>query len=97
MSGGHAYKAFIATVTNEDGEGDVSEYTGIFQRVPGKYMKDHQPSGKSKGREAIKKIVSMSNAKAAESAYQKRGLHGEFQDELIFRMLKHMHAAIGDT
>lgn len=97
MSGGHAYKAFISTITNEDGDGNVSEYTGIFQRVPGKYMKGHQPSGKSKGREAIKKIVSMSNAKAAEATYQKKGLHGVFQEELIFRMLKHMHAAIGDV
>lgn len=97
--GGHAYRAFLATMKNKDRDGNVtSEYTGIFQRVPGKYMKDHYPiPGKSKGHEAIKKIVSLSKAKAAETAYKKQGLDAKLHEEIIYRMLKHMNAVIGGT
>ena len=98
-SGGHAYKAFLTTMKNKDNDGAVaSGYTGIFQRVPGKYMKDRYPiHGKSKGREAIKKIVSLSKAKAAEMAYEKQGIDAKLHEEIVYRMLKHMNTVIGSA
>lgn len=97
VSGGHVYKAFLASIKNRDEEGNViSEHDGIFQRVPDKYMKKYpRVPGKSKGREAIKEIVSLSKAKAAEMAYEKQGIYTKLQEEIIFRMLKHMNAVIG--
>lgn len=85
-SGGRAYKAFLATMK--------SGHTAIFQRVPGKYMKAHS-SGKSKARESIKEILSLSKAKAAEMVYEKQGLYSELQEEISYRMLKQMNAVIG--
>ena len=76
-----AYKAFVATMKNGHEE--------IFQRVPGKKMKSNPK------KEAIKEIMSLSRSKAAEMVYQKNGLYTEFQAELTFRLLKHMHAVIG--
>ena len=93
-SGGHDYKAFLATVNGKN----ASEHTGIFQRVPGKYMKDRYPiRGKSKGREAIKKIVSLSKAKAVEMAYKNQGIDAKLHEEIVYRMLKHVNAVIGGT
>lgn len=88
VSGGRAYKAFLATMK--------SGHTEIFQRKPDEYMDKYKPvAGKSKGREAIKEIVSLSKSKAAEMAYEKQGIYTKLQEEIIFRMLKHMNAVIG--
>ena len=88
MSGGRAYKAFLATMK--------SGHIGIFQRKPNEYMDKYKPiAGKSKGREAIKEIVSLSKSKAVEMAYEKQGIYTKLQEEVIFRMLKHMNAVIG--
>jgi hypothetical protein len=88
VSGGRAYKAFLATMK--------SGHIEIFQRKPDEYMDKYKPiAGKSKGREAIKEIVSLSKAKAAEMAYEKRGVYTKLQEEVISRMLKHMNAVIG--
>lgn len=88
VSGGRAYKAFLATMK--------SGHIEIFQRKPDEYMDKYKTiAGKSKGREAIKEIVSLSKAKAAEMAYEKRGVYTKLQEEVISRMLKHMNAVIG--
>lgn len=85
--GQSAYKAFMAEMK--------SGHEGIFQRVPGKYMKKHMPGRNTKGREAIKEITSLSKAKAAEMVYEREGMYAELQEELTFRLLKHMNAVIG--
>ncbi len=90
QSGGHAYRAFMATME--------SGHIGIFQRIPGAYMKKHpRIPGISKGREAIKEIQALSRAKAAEMTYRREKMHSELQAEMTYRMLKHMHAVIGGT
>ena len=86
--GQSAYKAFMATMK--------SGHEGVFQRVPGKYMKKHMPGRNTKGREAIKEIMSLSKAKAAEMVYEREGMYTELQEELTFRLLKHMNAVIGE-
>ncbi len=83
---GSSYKAFLAIMKNG--------HAGVFQRVPGKYMKKHMPGKNINGREAIKEIVSLSKAKAAERVYEREGLYTELQEELVFRMHKHMNAVI---
>ena len=83
-SGGRAYKAFFATMK--------SRHEGIFQRKPEEYMRKRKPVyGKSKGREAIKEIQSLSKAKAAEMVYRRIGLGSDIQEEIQFCMLKHMN------
>lgn len=79
-SGNRVYKVFSAKMR--------SEHEGLFQRIPGKRMK-------RKKREAIKEIMSLSKAKAAEMVYEKRGLYTELQEGLVVRLHKHMHAVIG--
>ena len=74
------YKAFLARMK--------SGHEGIFQRIPGKTMK-------GTNREAIKEIMSLSKAKAAEMFYEKSGLYTELQEELVLRLHKHMNAVIG--
>ncbi len=86
--GQSAYKAFMATMK--------SGHEGIFQRIPGKYMKKHMPGRNTKGREAIKEIMSLSKAKAAEMVYEREGMYTELQEELTFRLLKHMNAVTGE-
>lgn len=86
--GQSAYKAFMATMK--------SGHEGVFQRVPGKYMKKHMPGRNTKGREAIKEIMSLSKAKAAEMVYEREGMYTELQEELTFRLLKHMNAVTGE-
>lgn len=87
-SGGRAYKAFLATMK--------SGHTEIFQRKPNQYMDKYKPvTGKSKGREAIKEILSLSKSKAAEVAYKKQGIDTKLHEEITYRMLKHMNAVIG--
>lgn len=94
-SGGHVYKAFLTNT--QFGHEGISHY-GIFQRIPGKYMKNHPAvEGESKGREGIKEIYSLSKAKAAAMVFHKSGMSTELQAELAFQMLKHMNAAIGGT
>lgn len=85
--GQSAYKAFMAKMK--------SGHEGVFQRVPGKYMKKHMPGRNTKGREAIKEIISLSKAKAAEMVYEREGMYTELQEELTFRLHKHMNAVIG--
>lgn len=84
---GKSYKAFVAKMK--------TGHEGIFQRTPGKYMKGYSPSGKTKGREAIKEIMAMSKAKAAEMVYEKGNLYSDLQEEISYRLLKHMNAVIG--
>lgn len=79
-SGNRVYKAFLARMKNG--------HEGIFQRMPGKTMKGTK-------REAIKEIMSLSKAKAAEMVYEKSGLYTELQEELVLRLHKHMNAVIG--
>lgn len=86
-AGGKSYKAFVARMK--------SGHEGIFQRVPGKIMKTHPATRTSKGREAIKEIMSMSKAKAAEVVYEKNNVYAKLQDEISFCLLKHMNAVIG--
>lgn len=86
-SGGHTYKAFVATMTNVSKDGKVSRHAGIFQRVPGKYMK------KDPRREAIKQIYGPAKSKAAERAYQER-IASDAKEELSYRLHKHMNAVI---
>lgn len=78
---GKTYRAFLASM----GTG----HEGIYQRVPGKRMKG------SRNREAIKEIVSMSRAKAAETAYRETSVYTDIQAELQYNMLAHMNAVIG--
>lgn len=85
--GQSAYKAFMAKMK--------SGHEGVFQRVPGEYMKKHRPGRNTKGREAIKEIMSLSKAKAAEMVYEREGMYTELQEELTFRLHKHMNAVIG--
>ena len=95
---GHAYKAFMATMKNTDREGNESTHTGIFQRVPGKYMKNHEPiESESKGREKIKEIYSLSKAKAGEVAYVREGNYYELSEELKSRLRKYMNAIIEEA
>ncbi len=90
-SGGRAYKAFLVAFKNRDDDGNIiSEHTSIVQRVPGEYMKN-------KKKEKIKKMVSLSKAKAAEMVYEKQGLYTKLQGETTYRMLKHMKAVTGGT
>lgn len=79
-SGGKTYKAFVARMK--------TGHEGIFQRVPGSKMK----SGHG---EKIKELVSISKSKAMEQVY-KNGMEREIQEDLSFRMLKHMNAVIGE-
>lgn len=79
-SGNRIYKAFLTRMK--------SGHEGIFQRMPGKTMKGSK-------REAIKEIMSLSKAKAAEMVYEKGGLYTELQEELVLRLHKHMNAVIG--
>lgn len=81
------YKAFVAKMK--------SGHVGIFQRIPGEYMKKHRPGRNTKGREAIKEIMSLSKAKAAEMVYEREGMYAELQEQLKFRLHKHMNAVIG--
>ena len=74
---GKSYKAFLAKMK--------TGHEGIFQRTPGKYMKGHSSSGKTKGRKA----------KAAEMVYEKGNLYTDLQEEISYRLLKHMNAVIG--
>lgn len=84
-SKGRVYKAFLSkTQYNHEGKW----HYGIFQRVPGKYMKN------SENREKIKEIYSLSRAKAAAVAFAESGLSKELQSELAYRMHKQMNAAI---
>lgn len=95
---GKSYKAFLATMK--------SGHEGIFQRVPGKPTKEYLKSGgkskrkfkkphENKTREAIKEIMAMSKAKAAEMVYLKENMYDQLQDEINSRMMKHMEAVIG--
>lgn len=85
--GQSAYKAFMAKMK--------SGHEGVFQRIPGEYMKKHRPGRNTRGREAIKEIMSLSKAKAAEMVYEREGMYTELQEQLTFRLHKHMNAVIG--
>lgn len=87
-SGGHTYKAFVATMTNVSKGGKVTEHAGIFQRVPGKRMK------KDPRREAIKQIYAPARSKAAERAYREE-VAPDVQGELSYRLHKHVNAMMG--
>lgn len=87
-SGGKdAYRAFVATMK--------SGHEAIFQRVPGEYMKKHQPTATRKGREKIKEKDSVSKSKAAEVVYEKEDMYTEVQEEISYRLLKQMHTVAG--
>lgn len=88
-SGGHTYKAFVATMKNVSKDGEVSEHAGIFQRVPGKYMKNDPR------REAIKQIYAPAKSKAAERAYLERISPSSVNAELSYRLHKHINAMMG--
>ncbi len=87
-SGGHTYKAFVATITNVSKDGETSEHVGIFQRVPGKRMK------KNPRKEAIKQIYAPAKSKAAEGAYRER-VDADVKTELSYRLHKHINAMMG--
>ena len=87
-SGGHTYKAFVATMTNVSKSGKVSEHAGIFQRVPGEHMK------KDPRREAIKQIYAPARSKAAERAYREE-VAPDVRGELSYRLHKHVNAMMG--
>lgn len=84
-SNGRTYKAFVAKMS--------SGHEGIFQRVPGKKMKKVK-KGRTAAAEAIKEIISLSKAKAAEKAYDEK-LSPVMQGELNLRMQKHIGAVLG--
>lgn len=86
VSGGHNYKAFVTEMQ--------SGHEGIFQRVPGEYMKKYPRTRGRKGREKIQEILSMSRAKAAEIAYKEK-VASDMQGELSYRLHKHMNAMMG--
>lgn len=86
---GKSYKAFVAKMK--------TGHEGIFQRVPGKTMKKNPVGEKTKGREAIKEIMAMSKAKAAETVYEKSNLYTELQEEIGYRLLKHINAVLNAT
>ncbi len=97
-AGGRQYKGFLTTVKNAG-----SDYTGIFQRMPGKYMdesKRPQPTKrvkrkkKRKPREAIQKIYSLAKSKAVEVAYREKG-YAEAEEILLFHMQKSIDEVIG--
>lgn len=88
-SGGRSYKAFVASMTNTSKSGAVSSHTGIFRRIPGKYMK-----GKP-GREKIGEIMAISKAQAAGMVYVRNNMWTEIHNEMSSQLLKHMHAVIG--
>ncbi len=93
-AGGRTYKAFLATIKNG--------HTEIFRRKSDKFMREENrpqptkriPRKKRKKREAIEKLITLSRSKAAEMAY-KKNIQADMQNELIFRMQKHMNAVIG--
>lgn len=85
--GNDAYRAFVATM--------ASGHEAVFQRLPGKYMKKHGPTGMSKGREKIEEKYSLSKSKAAEVVYKKEDMYSKMQEEISFRLLKQMHAVTG--
>lgn len=87
-SGGHTYKAFVATMKNVSKDGEVTEHKGIFQRVPGKRMK------KDPRREAIKQIYGPAKSKAAERVYQEK-FASDAKRELSYRLYKHIKAMMG--
>ncbi|MDE7247549.1 MAG: hypothetical protein K2N43_06650 [Lachnospiraceae bacterium] len=87
-SGGHTYKAFVATMKNVSKDGAVTEHKGIFQRVPGKRMK------KDPRREAIKQIYGPAKSKAAERAYREK-FASDAKRELSYRLYKHIKAMMG--
>ena len=60
-------------------------------------MKKHMPGRNTKGGEAIKEIVSLYKAKEAEMVYEREGMYTELQEELTFRLHKHMNAVIGGS
>lgn len=84
---GKTYKAFLATME--------SGHTGIFQRMPKKYMKVYSTSGWRKGREAIRELVSISRATAAGKAYDVN-VAEDIQEDLRIRMLKHINSVLGE-
>lgn len=88
-SGRKSYKAFVATMKNQSKENGAVTHQSIFQRVPGKKMKNDP------NKEAIRVITSLSKAKAAEVVYLRKDIGSELQSEIAFRMLKHMNAVIG--
>lgn len=81
VEGGKNYRAFLATMS--------SGHVGIFQRVPGKKMR------KKAEKEAIKEIMSLSRAKAAEVAYREK-ISMDTEYDLNYSLLKHMNAVIGE-
>ncbi len=101
MSGGHPYKAFVATMR--------TGHEGIFQRVPGKYMdRKHEKkwlastsrSGtikQSRHWEKIKEKMSLSKAKAAEMVYVREGMYTDLQEELTYQLQKHINAVLGGS
>lgn len=101
MSGGHPYKAFVATMKTGTG------HEGIFQRVPGEYMEREQEkkwlatssrSGtikRSRHWEKIKEKMSLSKAKAAEMVYVREGMYTDLQEELTYQLQKHINAVLG--
>lgn len=88
-TGRKTYKAFVATMKNQSKENGVVTHQSIFQRVPGKKMKNDP------NKEAIRVLTSLSKAKAAEMVYLRKDIGSELQSEIAFRMLKHMNAVIG--
>lgn len=101
--GGRKYKAFFNTIVNSGSGGNKSDYNGIFQRVPGKFMKTDKrpkptkriPKKKRKPKEAIEALLSLSRTKAAEIAFREK-MYTDTSGELIYRLQKRMNAVIGE-
>ncbi len=103
MSGGHPYKAFVATMKTGTG------HEGIFQRVPGEYMeREHEkkwlattsrPGTIKRNRhwEKIREKMSLSKAKAAEMVYVREGMYTDLQEELTYQLQKHINAVLGGS
>lgn len=87
-SGGRSFKAFLATMK--------SGHEGIFQRVPGEYMKKRPRTEHMKGREKIKEICSLAKSKAVKNAWNDN-VSSEVYDELYYRIHRHMNAVIGGS
>lgn len=97
QAGGKTYKAFMATVQGVSKEGVVSNHTGIFRRKPGSRMESIIVRGKKRNwkRERIEEIMGISAAQAAGMTFERNDFYSEIQDEMSFRLLKHMNAVIG--
>lgn len=87
---GKGLKAFVATMNNGEGKND---HTGVFQRIPGQYMRKQEPrkykrnpSKMTKGKQAIKELMGPAISKLTEKISQ--ATEPEIKTELIEALRK---------